>query len=113
MELKKLVNVAFNLGMEVLLETHDKEDIAKAIFAGVNIIGINHRDLHTFDMHMDLCEKLIPIIPNGKIIVAESGIKSQDQLINLSKIGVDAFLIGEYFMRQDDIKNAVKCLKFG
>lgn len=110
-ELKKLVELAFSLGIEVLLEAHDKEDITKAIFAGVNIIGINHRDLQTFDMHMDLCEKLIPMIPNGKIIVAESGLSSHEGLVNLNKIGVDAFLIGEYFMKQDDIAKAIKYMK--
>lgn len=110
-ELKEFTEFAFALGMEVLLEAHDKEDIIKAIFAGVNIIGINHRDLQTFDMHMDLCEKLIPIIPNGKIIVAESGLNSHEQIVKLNKLGVDAFLIGEYFMGQDDIGKALKDMK--
>lgn len=112
-ELKELVSYAHHLGLEVLVETHDKEDIIKAIFAGANIIGINHRDLQSFEMDMGLCERLIPLIPNSKIIIAESGLTSHEQLVNLNKIGVDAFLIGEHFMRQDDIKKAVIEIKEG
>ena len=112
-ELKELLDYAHHLGLEVLVETHDASDVKKAIFAGANIIGINHRNLDDFTMDMSLCEKLIPLLPNGKIIVAESGLYEHEQLRELSKIGVDAFLIGENFMRQDDIKNAVKKIKEG
>ncbi|QCD52465.1 indole-3-glycerol phosphate synthase TrpC [Campylobacter sp. RM16192] len=111
--LKELLEYAHHLGLEVLVETHDKEDIAKAIFAGANIIGINHRNLQTFEMDMSLCERLIPLLPHNKIIVAESGLFDHEQLVNLNKIGVDAFLIGEHFMRQDDIVKAVKTIKEG
>lgn len=111
--LKELLEFTRRLGMEALFETHDKEDITKAIFAGADIIGINHRDLNDFTMHMDLSENLIPLIPNGKIIVAESGIYTYDQIKELHKIGVDAFLVGESLMRQVDVKEAVKKLKFG
>ena len=112
-ELKELLEYAHHLGLEVLVETHDASDVKKAVFAGANIIGINHRNLDDFTMDMSLCEKLVPLLPNGKIIVAESGLYEHEQLRELSKIGVDAFLIGEHFMRQDDIKNAVKKIKEG
>ena len=78
---------------------------------GANIIGINHRNLDTFEMDMQLCDKLIPMIPNGKIIVAESGVDDPETIKRLSSIGADAFLIGEHFMRQDDIGAEVKRLK--
>lgn len=110
-ELKNLLEFARRLGLEALVETHDKEDVKNAIFAGADIIGINHRDLQTFDMHMDLSQKLIPLIPNSKIIIAESGLKDKQQLKELNKIGVDAFLIGETFMRQDDVCKAVMDMK--
>ena len=110
-ELKELLEYTWHLGMEALIEIHDKEDLVKAIFAGANIIGINHRNLQTFEMDMTLCHKLIPMIPNGKIIVAESGINSHEQVIELNKIGVDAFLIGEHFMRQESISDEVKKIK--
>ena len=112
-ELKELLQYAHHLGMEVLVEIHDKADLIKAIFAGANIIGINHRNLETFEMDMKLSERLIPLIPNGKIIVAESGINDHETVVALSKVGADAFLVGEHFMRQDDITAALRQLKYG
>ena len=110
-ELKDLLNYTWHLGMNALVEIHDKEDLTKAIFAGADIIGINHRNLETFEMDMELSSKLIPLIPNGKIIVAESGIDNKEIIKELHEEGVDAFLIGEYFMRKDDIQKSVKELK--
>ncbi|MDD4506928.1 MAG: indole-3-glycerol phosphate synthase TrpC [Sulfurospirillaceae bacterium] len=110
-ELKHLLEYALRLGLEVLVEIHDKEDLVKAIFAGANIIGINHRNLETFEMDMSLTEKLMPLIPQGKIIVAESGLNDKETIQHLSKIGADAFLIGEYFMRQPDIQTALEAFK--
>jgi indole-3-glycerol phosphate synthase len=110
-ELKDLLNYTWHLGMNALVEIHDKEDLTKAIFAGADIIGVNHRNLETFEMDMSLTSKLMPLIPNGKIIVAESGINDKETIEGLSKEGVDAFLIGEHFMRQDDIYESVKVLK--
>jgi indole-3-glycerol phosphate synthase len=112
-ELKELLEYTHHLGMEVLVEIHDKKDLIKAIFAGANIIGINHRNLETFEMNMKLSEKLIPLIPNSKIIVAESGINDHETVVALSSVGADAFLVGEHFMRQDDIATALKQLKYG
>ena len=62
---------------------------------------------------MSLCERLIPLLPQNKIIVAESGIFDHSQLVELNKIGVDAFLIGEHFMKQDDLQMAIRKLKEG
>ena len=112
-ELKELINYTRHLGMEALVEIHNKIDLTKAIFAGADIIGINHRNLETFEMDMSLSSKLIPLIPNSKIIVAESGISTHEIVKELSGYGADAFLVGEHFMRQDDIVEAVKNLKYG
>ena len=112
-ELKELLDYTRHLGMEALVEIHDKSDLTKAIFAGADIIGINHRNLETFEMDMELSYKLIPLIPNNKIIVAESGIYEHGQLEDLGKAGVDAFLVGESLMRQDDVESALRCLKTG
>lgn len=109
-ELKKLLEFARHLGLEALVEIHDKEDLSKAIFAGADIIGINHRNLEDFTMDMSLCEKLIPQIPNSKIIIAESGLENKEFLEHLQNLGVDAFLIGEYFMREKDEGKALKAL---
>lgn len=112
-ELKDLLAYTRHLGMEALVEVHDKSDLIKAIYAGSDIIGINHRNLQTFKMDMNLCYELVPMIPNGKVIVAESGIYEHSQLEDLSKLGVDAFLVGESLMRQADEEAALRKLKFG
>ena len=112
-ELKELHDYALHLGLDVLVEVHNKTDLVKAIFSGADIIGINHRNLESFEMDMRLSEKLIPLIPNGKIIVAESGINDHETVVELSKVGADAFLVGEHFMRQDDITAAIKVVKYG
>ncbi|MGM0518544.1 MAG: indole-3-glycerol phosphate synthase TrpC [Campylobacterota bacterium] len=110
-DLKELYDYALYLGLEVLVEIHDKEDLTKAIKCGATIIGINHRNLDTFEMDMQLCDKLIPMIPNGKIIVAESGVSNTQTISRLSKVGADAFLIGEHFMRVPSIEDELKKFK--
>ena len=112
-ELKRLLGYANGLGLEALVETHDEEDVEKAIFAKANIIGVNHRNLETFSMDMSLCERLIALIKNARVIVAESGIYEHSQLKELHAQGADAFLIGEHFMRQEDLAKAVKTVKEG
>ncbi len=110
-DLKELYEYALHLGLEVLVEVHDKEDLTKAMKCGAHIVGINHRNLETMEMDMTLCERLIPMIPNGKIIVAESGVSNTEIIKNLSEIGADAFLIGEHFMRVPSIEEELKKFK--
>jgi len=112
-ELKELLQYSHHLGLEVLVEIHDKMDLVKAIFAGANIIGINHRNLETFEMDMSLTEKLVPLIPKNKIIVAESGITTHETVKALSEVGADAFLVGEHLMRQENVTQALRQLKYG
>ncbi|NOQ29743.1 MAG: indole-3-glycerol phosphate synthase TrpC [Helicobacteraceae bacterium] len=112
-ELKELLGYTRHLGMEALVEIHDKTDLTKAITSGADILGINHRNLQTFEMDMNLSYDLIPLIPNGKIIIAESGIHEHEQLVDLNKAGVDAFLVGESLMRQDNVEDALVKLKQG
>ena len=109
--LQRLYKFAKNIGLEVLFEIHDEEDLNKALETGAEIIGFNHRDLKTFEMHMDLSEKLIPKLPKKCIVVAESGINSIDTVKKLHQAKVDAFLIGEHFMRQKDIKKEIQRIK--
>jgi len=110
-DLKELYEYAINLGLEVLVEIHDKEDLKKAIQCQASIIGINHRNLETFKIDMTLCEKLIPMIPKGKIIVAESGVSNIQTIKKLSSIGADAFLIGEHFMKATSISKELISFK--
>jgi len=110
-QLQSLYNFAKNIGLEVLFEIHDEEDLNKALKIGAEIIGFNHRDLKTFEMHMDLSEKLVPKLPKKSIKVAESGIKDFSTVKKLHQNGIDAFLVGEHFMRQNNIKRAILELK--
>lgn len=109
--LQRLYNFAKNIGLEVLFEIHDEEDLNKALEIGAEIIGFNHRDLKTFEMHMDLSERLIPKLPQNCIVVAESGINNFETIKKLHQIKVDAFLIGEHFMKQKNIKKEVLKIK--
>ncbi|WP_418185752.1 indole-3-glycerol phosphate synthase TrpC [Aliarcobacter vitoriensis] len=109
-ELNSLYSYARSLDLEVLVEIHDLEDLEKSLKCGADIIGINHRNLKTFEMDMTLCDKLIPLIPKDKIIVAESGVSDIEVIKRLHGIGADSFLIGEHFMRVPSIKNEL--LKF-
>jgi indole-3-glycerol phosphate synthase len=110
-KLKELFDFAKSINLEILFEIHDEEDLKKALEVGADIIGFNHRDLKTFEMHMDLSEKLIPMLPKDVIVVAESGINNFETVKKLHQNGVDAFLVGEHFMRQKNIKKEVLKLK--
>jgi indole-3-glycerol phosphate synthase len=110
-KLKELYQFAKKIGLEVLFEIHDKEDLKKALFVDAKIIGFNHRDLKTFKMNMNLSVELMPLIPDDAIKVAESGINNFEIVQQLHDNGVDAFLVGEHFMRQDNIRKAVLELK--
>lgn len=109
--LNELYSYARSLNLEVLLEIHDEDDLNKALNCGADIIGINHRNLKTFEMDMLLCDKLIPLIPKDKIIVAESGVSDVEVIKRLHNIGADAFLIGEHFMRVPSIKDELMVFK--
>ena len=105
--LKELSDYANELGLSVLMEIHDEEDLQKALECDVRLIGINHRNLETFKMDMELSLRLKEQIKDDRIVVAESGLYSYEQILNLNQNGIKGFLIGEHFMRQDDIYQAV------
>ncbi len=102
-ELTKFYNTATELGLDCLVEVHNEEDIEKALAIGASIIGINNRDLHTFKVDLGVTQRLIRLIPQNKVIVSESGIKSYEDIMFLKSLGVNAVLIGEVFMEADDI----------
>ncbi|WP_086235229.1 indole-3-glycerol phosphate synthase TrpC [Campylobacter devanensis] len=105
--LKDLSSYANELNLTVLMEIHDEEDLEKALQTNAKLIGINHRNLKTFDMDMELSLKLKELIPSDRVVVAESGLYSYNQILSLNQNGIRGFLIGEHFMRQDDIYQAV------
>jgi indole-3-glycerol phosphate synthase len=102
-ELTGFHNLATSLGLDVLVEVHNEEDIEKALAANADIIGINNRDLHTFRVDFDLTQKLVRLVPQAKIKISESGIKTHEDVMFLKSLGVNAVLIGEAFMEAEDI----------
>jgi len=102
-ELKNLIEVASVLDMDCLVEVHDEEEIKKALDSGAEIIGINNRNLHTFEVDVNTAQRLIPCIPRKKVIVVESGLSAHEEIQRLEDLGVHAVLIGEAFMKADDI----------
>ncbi|MFH1877911.1 MAG: indole-3-glycerol phosphate synthase TrpC [Candidatus Omnitrophota bacterium] len=107
-ELNRFLNIAKALGMDAVVETHNEEDIEKALNSSASIIGINNRDLTTFNVDISVTERLIHLIPSGKIIVSESGISTYEHIMYLKSLGVHAVLIGETFMREHNIGEKVR-----
>jgi indole-3-glycerol phosphate synthase len=102
-QLQEYIQLAEQLGLAPLVEVHDKEELAKALAAGAEIIGINNRDLQTFTTDLKKTLELAPMIPQGKIVVTESGIATRKDIELLMAAGVHCFLIGEALMRATDI----------
>ncbi len=105
--LEECFSAAQALGLHVLMEVHTAEELDRAISLGASIIGINNRDLKSFEVDLGVTFDLINRVPDGKVVVSESGIQSRDDLLRLRKAGVDAVLIGESFMRALDIRAKV------
>ena len=96
----------WNLG--VLIEVHNEEELHRALKLRSRMIGINNRDLHTFETTLETTERLAPRIPQERLVVGESGLNTPADLAQLSHCGVNAFLIGESLMRQDDVALATR-----
>ncbi len=109
-ELRALLGEVRRRGMQALVETHDADEVARALTAGAEIIGINHRDLRTFELDMELAIRLRPLIPPSLVVVAESGIRQPDDLRRLRDAGIDAVLVGESLMRAEDPAAALRAL---
>ncbi|MCH5324503.1 MAG: indole-3-glycerol phosphate synthase TrpC [Eubacterium sp.] len=101
-QLKSYLTLAHSLGMSALVETHNEDEVTRALNSGAEIIGINNRDLRTFNVELSTTAKLAQLIPDDKIIVSESGIHTPDDIAFVRNAGADAVLIGEAFMRADD-----------
>ncbi|MFM2392474.1 MAG: hypothetical protein RLZZ546_451 [Bacteroidota bacterium] len=106
-EIISFTDLAHSLGMEVLMEMHDEIQIDK-LFHKINLVGINNRNLKTFETSIENSFRILPLLPKEMIKVSESGIYTEDQVLSLYEAGFDAFLIGENFMKQEDPGQALR-----
>jgi indole-3-glycerol phosphate synthase len=109
--IRNYISICDGLGLSALVEAHDEAEINSAVSAGARIIGVNNRDLKTFEVKLENSIKLRPLVPPHILFVAESGIKTADDIAVLTKAGVDAVLIGETLMRSHDKKAMLDKLK--
>jgi indole-3-glycerol phosphate synthase len=109
-ELSALNERAQTLGLDVLVEVHDREELRTALVVGAELIGINNRDLRDFSVDVERTAKLMGEIPSDVTVVSESGIAEAEQLGKLKDAGVDAVLIGETLMRSADPEAALRTL---
>ena len=109
-EARALIETARQWGMDALIEVHDQAELDRALTLDARLIGINNRDLKTFETSLETTERLCPRVPGDRLVVSESGIFTRNDLDRLNGSGVRAFLVGESLMRQDDVEAATRNL---
>ena len=110
---RALNKAAHDLGLDVLIETHNEAELKRALTLEGRLIGVNNRDLRSFETALEVSERLMPLIPKDKIVVAESGISTHADCRRLAKAGIEAFLVGEALMREKDVAQATRTLLTG
>jgi len=107
-QLEELLELSHELGMSCLVEVHNESELGAALQSGARVIGINNRDLNTFNVDMATTERLRPLVLPDRIVVSESGIKDRSDIEKMSLLGVNAVLVGEYLMSAHNIATRMK-----
>ena len=110
-QIAELTHAAYEIGLEVLLELHSEEQLSKIDFNLNKLIGINNRNLDDFSVDLNTCINISQNLPEGVMVVAESGIDKKEDIQLLNKSNIDAILVGEYLMRSENIDAALEQLK--
>lgn len=109
-QLREFREYAESMGMAALVEVHDAEEVARAVDSGATLVGINNRNLRTFEVDLAITEQLAPTLPSETVIVGESGIFTREHVERLAGYGVDAVLVGESLILQPDRADAVRAI---
>lgn len=111
-QMRELAEVAFDFELDVLVEVHDRAELDRALELETQLVGINNRDLHSFDMRLETTLELLPHIPEDRVVVTESGIHTPADVAVMRERNVHAFLVGEAFMRAEEPGEKLKELFF-
>ena len=101
-EIRRFMKEAENLGLDVLAEAHDEKEVERMLSAGARIVGVNNRDLRDFTIHMETTERLAALVPEGGLLVSESGMTDEKAVKRMRQAGADAVLIGEMLMKAEN-----------